>query len=1255
MMKSVWTGLRRSLYVVLILISLLLISLLLAVKSQTLSVWLLSQGVGQANKLAPLELDFRSASGTLEQGFTLQGVRLALPEEGGLFSAEVIRLEWDLWALFGGVAHIRHIGLEAAQFDLPNTDSADQEQADPETGFDPESVLSPLFELPLALRLDLFEVDGFRLREQAETLVEIPHFSTAASLDSSALTVSDLQLQMAPLELSAQRWRLDAMQQIEGDLSWQYPTEELPVAGELLIEGTLAALQIHHRLSAPVTFISRGSLETGLVSGEAPFFEMQHEAAIADPAILAQLGVADYLSTLVAELETRGTPEDIGINALVNASVIDVGAVNLDLSARYLGEQLLLQALSVESPYGVLESDGNLSMAPTLSAAFDWRFTAADLGTLPAFPEGITLEGLTAEGSLSHEAVDNAAAMSHFSLARLEGVLNGHALSMTGAVDLQDFAPAGLNLSLQAGSNRLSVSGNADAQLALDWSLQVPAPDELLPGLTGTMSGSGTVRGTVDDPAMAADLVLSELSYALDEQRHVSLESFTVVGSYQDDTLQTELRLDSLLFEDDTQLITVDTVALLASGSQLAHRISLTADSSLGSADIQLTGSLESALWSGALESASVDSLYGNLRLRDSVELVAGASQVTVARHCWDMTGMAISLCADMSRDDAGMLNASADLSGLPLTWLTRPDIASEHFTEAQLAVSAPPAGIAELLDANQIYMPADSLIRGVVDASVAFSLNPESGLPALSLNVMPRDVVLGVIPQIGPAPELDQAEPVDAADLEAQNELIEFALQADQLEVALSEENWRIQSQLSIARIEAEGSIPQGDLQADIAMSAEQALSGSIDMAFNDIAWLASLVPDLRDTRGDLSLQAELAGNLQQPLLETQLSFSEGAFTVVPTGMQVSDIDIQVESDAANNVTFAGQAHSGEGSLRLEGRLEDPLLAESRSLNVVISGDRFRVYDQEGARIEISPALNLGYAGEALSVTGELHIPYFDVIVEQVLDLSGGSAVNTSRDVVLYASEAEMISQQDGTGSQLGVQASIEVSLGEHARLRAYGLDLSLDGAISLEQAVNSPLLAYGEVSVTEGFYEMYGQHLTAERGQLLFFGNPLNPALEIRASREVDTTTVGIQISGTLNSMQSQLYSVPTLPEAEVLAMLVTGRSLNNSNSEGLDNDRMLAAVANLGIKRGEGITSAIQRGLGVDTLEISGGTNLQDSTLGIGKFLTPNLFVSYDVGLFDRQSVLSMIYLLTERIRLEVESGISQSIDLTYTLER
>src|SRR5690606_23470436 len=198
-------------------------------------------------------------------------------------------------------------------------------------------------------------------------------------------------------------------------------------------------------------------------------------------------------------------------------------------------------------------------------------------------------------------------------------------------------------------------------------------------------------------------------------------------------------------------------------------------------------------------------------------------------------------------------------------------------------------------------------------------------------------------------------------------------------------------------------------------------------------------------------------------------------------------------------------------------------------------------------------------------------------------------------------------------------VVGNIRIALGEDVRFQGMGLALQLGGQLNVEMEANRPVLAYGEVDILEGSYEAYGQELNAE-GKLIFLGNPANPALDMRAFREVGSATVGVQLSGTVSSIQGQLYSTPTLPESEILAMLVTGKSFQNVGEQ--DSNSMLTAIANFGIERGQGITNTVRSKLGLDTLELAGaGEDLNESSLGLGKYITPDLFLRYDIGLFDR----------------------------------
>ena len=64
----------------------------------------------------------------------------------------------------------------------------------------------------------------------------------------------------------------------------------------------------------------------------------------------------------------------------------------------------------------------------------------------------------------------------------------------------------------------------------------------------------------------------------------------------------------------------------------------------------------------------------------------------------------------------------------------------------------------------------------------------------------------------------------------------------------------------------------------------------------------------------------------------------------------------------------------------------------------------------------------------------------------------------------------------------------------------------------------------------------------------------------------------------------------------------------------------------------------------------------TGSEQAALVIGKYLTPELYISYGIGLFEPLSTVRMRYSLTERWHLETQStGTESGGDIIYAIER
>jgi translocation and assembly module TamB len=413
--------------------------------------------------------------------------------------------------------------------------------------------------------------------------------------------------------------------------------------------------------------------------------------------------------------------------------------------------------------------------------------------------------------------------------------------------------------------------------------------------------------------------------------------------------------------------------------------------------------------------------------------------------------------------------------------------------------------------------------------------------------------------------------------------------------------------------------------------------------------------LPKIRNTRGELTGQLQLLGAVEQPKFVSDLTLSNGSFEIPEYGISPQQVYIELMSDDEQNLQVTASAISGNGDLNFIGQAAS-LYSSERIFELTLSGDNFELINNAGTHMLASPDLRLNFQEGILDIQGKVTIPELDIDIRDASTILLNNGIDVSRDVVIINAppeQANLLNSNQSDFMEIPVTANLELELGNNVHFQGLGLVLMLSGNLQAQQDLDRPLVAYGDISIAEGFYEIYGQRLDVTNGKMIFFGNISNPALDIRAYRQDSSIQAGVQINGTLRNMQSQLFSTPSLPESEILSILITGKSYADNDNQ--EQNNILGAVASLGINRGSGITSAIRSELGLDTLELNSQSNLDQSSLGLGKYLTPDIFMHYEIGLFERESTLSLDYILSERLRLEVESGISQSIDMTFTVEK
>ena len=169
-----------------------------------------------------------------------------------------------------------------------------------------------------------------------------------------------------------------------------------------------------------------------------------------------------------------------------------------------------------------------------------------------------------------------------------------------------------------------------------------------------------------------------------------------------------------------------------------------------------------------------------------------------------------------------------------------------------------------------------------------------------------------------------------------------------------------------------------------------------------------------------------------------------------------------------------------------------------------------------------------------------------------------------------------------------------------------------------------------------------------------MLYANAPLdNPALNIRAERKLrDGAVAGVDVGGTAQQPEMQVYSRPAMSESEALALLVTGRSLREVSSS--ERGRLGSAAMALGTVGGDLLAQSIGGPLGLDEIGVGEAAGLEGAAFSFGKYLSPRLFVGYGIGLLTRGEVFTVRFKLTEKVELEAQSGAEMRANSPRTLK-
>ncbi|RWN38809.1 translocation/assembly module TamB domain-containing protein [Mesorhizobium sp.] len=199
------------------------------------------------------------------------------------------------------------------------------------------------------------------------------------------------------------------------------------------------------------------------------------------------------------------------------------------------------------------------------------------------------------------------------------------------------------------------------------------------------------------------------------------------------------------------------------------------------------------------------------------------------------------------------------------------------------------------------------------------------------------------------------------------------------------------------------------------------------------------------------------------------------------------------------------------------------------------------------------------------------------------------------------------------GSSGGSGLNLDVTVNAPSQIFIQGRGVDAELGGSLRLTGPASSPQ-AVGTFTLQRGRLTILAKRLTFTEGTVGFSGS-LVPYLNLTATSTTSSATVTIVVSGEATNPKFNFSSVPALPEDEVLAQLIFGRSMSNLSP--LQIAQLAEAAAQLaGVGGSTSLLQNLRSAIGVDDLDVitdeEGGT-----AVSAGKYLNDRTYVTIQKG--------------------------------------
>ncbi|MBH0237837.1 translocation/assembly module TamB domain-containing protein [Methylobrevis albus] len=391
----------------------------------------------------------------------------------------------------------------------------------------------------------------------------------------------------------------------------------------------------------------------------------------------------------------------------------------------------------------------------------------------------------------------------------------------------------------------------------------------------------------------------------------------------------------------------------------------------------------------------------------------------------------------------------------------------------------------------------------------------------------------------------------------------------------------------------------------------------------------------------GTVAVDARVTGSLASPQVNGRATASGASFIDPDTNTRIGDIAIAVAFTGERAVIERFSAVTqGGGTVSVSGSVgfADPTLPADLAIalrNARASDGNIVTAQLTGDLTVTGPLLGRStVAGRITIDRAEITIPESFPTSAALLDVRH---VLPPPNVQRTLERARLTAETRERASAGGISPVLDVRIDAPARIfvRGRGVDAELGGSITL-RGVLTNVVPIGSFELIRGRLDIIGQRVTFDSGSVTLAGD-LDPYVQLSASTRGNNITVTVTVEGRVSDLSIRLSSTPELPQDEILAQFLFGRSIDDLSPFQIA--RLAAAVAQLAGGGGGDIIGSIRSATGLDDLDIvtedDGGVGVQ-----AGRYIADNVYLGVTAGTSGAR--VSVDLDISNDVKARVEAG-------------